>query len=263
MTRPGTPTTLSAGAPVAEPRAASLRNGRTTLRAIQAELRVSDGELRFTYDAAGRRDASPHRYGHGPLPELGCERPPHRPSLTTPGAPGQRNLLLQHRAYAYRADGYVTEVRELTSGTRRYDLDVMGRVTGVRGHGWTETYAYDASGNLAHASAPAHDAAGDQEIPKPFLVRRSGRTSYEYDAQGRLVRETRKLLNGQQRIWTLAWNAEGPSHRGNDTGGRALALRIRSARSPHVQVPSPRGWFRDRSHSLHLGRHPTRRTAGP
>lgn len=33
--------------------------------------------------------------------------------------------LLQHRTYAHQADGCVTEIRELTSGTRRFDLDGM------------------------------------------------------------------------------------------------------------------------------------------
>ncbi|MEU8903654.1 RHS repeat-associated core domain-containing protein [Streptomyces mirabilis] len=171
-----------------------------------AELRVADGELRFTYDAAGRETRRLIGTDTALSQSWDASDRLTAQSLTTRGAEAA-DLLLQHRAYAYRADGYVTEVRELTSGTRRYDLDVMGRVTGVRGHGWIETYAYDTSGNLAHASAPAHDAAGDHES-EGTLVRRSGRTSYEYDAQGRLVRKTRKLLNGQQRIWTLTWNAE-------------------------------------------------------
>lgn len=40
------------------------------------------------------------------------------------------------------------------------------------------------------------------------VVRSAGRTSYEHDAEGRLVRRTRKLLNGQTRTWTYTWNAE-------------------------------------------------------
>jgi hypothetical protein len=49
-------------------------------------------------------------------------------SLTsTSGATGADHHL-QHRTYAYRADGHLTEIRELTSGTRRFDPDGIGRV---------------------------------------------------------------------------------------------------------------------------------------
>jgi RHS repeat-associated protein len=47
--------------------------------------------------------------------------------------------------------------------------------------------------------------------PREFdgtLIRRSGRTRYEHDAQGRLIRKTVALLNGQRREWTFTWNAE-------------------------------------------------------
>lgn len=47
---------------------------------------------------------------------------------------------LQHRTYTYRPDGYVTQIRELTAGTRNFTVDPMGRVTGVQAHGWTEKY---------------------------------------------------------------------------------------------------------------------------
>ncbi|MFF7421347.1 hypothetical protein [Streptomyces smyrnaeus] len=115
--------------------------------------------------------------------------------------------LLQHRTYTYRPDGYVTEIRELTSGTRRFDLDTMGRVTGVQAHGWTEKYAYDAAGNQSRAEAPAHPSPGEREHDGT-LVRRAGRTTYEHDAAGRVIRKTRKLLNGQTRTWTYTWNVQ-------------------------------------------------------
>ncbi|MCZ0988710.1 DUF6531 domain-containing protein [Streptomyces diastatochromogenes] len=170
-------------------------------------LRSPVGELHFAHDPAGRETER----------RLGTEvrlaqswNPRNlltRQSLTSgPEADGV-DRLLQHRTYTHRADGYLTEIRELTSGTRRFDLDGMGRVTGVRAHGWTETYAYDAAGNLADATAPAHDAPGEREFDGT-LVRSAGATAYEHDAQGRLVRRTRRLLNGQSRTWTYVWNAE-------------------------------------------------------
>jgi YD repeat-containing protein len=115
--------------------------------------------------------------------------------------------LLQHRAHTYRPDGYLTEIRELTTGTRRFDLTATGRVTAVRAHGWSETYAYGTAGNLTHATTLGQPVEGDREFTGT-LIRRAGRTRYEHDTQGRLVRETLSLLNGRKRQWTYAWNAE-------------------------------------------------------
>ncbi|MEU9011369.1 DUF6531 domain-containing protein [Streptomyces sp. NPDC048479] len=168
------------------------------------ELRSDAGSLSFTYDAAGRE--TERRLGEDVTLSQTWDATDRLATQSLTARSEDADRLLQHRAYAYREDGYLTEIRELTSGTRRFDLDRMGRVTGVRAHGWTETYAYDVAGNLAHATAPAHDAPGDREF-EGTLIRRAGRTSYEHDTQ-RLIRKTRKLLNGQQRTWTYAWNAE-------------------------------------------------------
>ncbi|GHJ37008.1 RHS repeat domain-containing protein [Streptomyces sp. TS71-3] len=83
----------------------------------------------------------------------------------------------------------------------------MGRVTGVRAFGWREEYAYDGSGNVTEAEAPAHRSPGTRDFAG-LMLRRAGRTSYAYDGQGRLIRKTRKLLNGKRKTWTYAWNAE-------------------------------------------------------
>ncbi|MFI1337430.1 hypothetical protein ACH4U7_46525 [Streptomyces sp. NPDC020845] len=39
-------------------------------------------------------------------------------------------------------------------------------------------------------------------------MRRAGRTTYEHDAAGRLIRKACKLPSGQTRSWTYAWNAQ-------------------------------------------------------
>jgi RHS repeat-associated protein len=49
------------------------------------------------------------------------------------------------------------------------------------------------------------DAAGPRVLDG-FLLRGAGRSSYEYDSLGRLVREVRRTLSGQRRIWTYSWN---------------------------------------------------------
>ncbi|WP_404816550.1 RHS repeat domain-containing protein [Streptomyces thermolineatus] len=95
----------------------------------------------------------------------------------------------------------------MASGTRRFDLTPTGRVTAVTGHGWSETYAYDSLGNITRAQVTAHTSPEEREFTGT-LIRRAGRTLYEHDAQGRLIRRTRKLLNGQRLTWTFSWNAE-------------------------------------------------------
>ncbi|WP_413787948.1 DUF6531 domain-containing protein [Streptomyces murinus] len=165
-------------------------------------LRSPTGALDFVHDAAGRETRR----------DLGT-RATLTQTWTTTGLLTKQTLtaapdrLLQHRTCTHRADGHLTEIRELTSGTRRFDLDGAGRVTRTRAHGWSETYTYDAVGNLVHAISPGHEAAGERRFDGT-LVRTAGRSSYDYDAEGRLVRRTRKLLNGQIRAWTYTWSAE-------------------------------------------------------
>ncbi len=181
------------------------------------EFRSESGTVKLTYDATGR-EVERHIGNSTSLVQSWDEADRLTTQsltrhLSSPAAPGAvataptAGHLLQHRTYAYRADGYLTEVRELTAGTRRFTLDTTGRVTGVQAHGWTETYAYDTTGNLTHATAPAHASPGDRSFDGTRL-RRAGRTSYEYDGQGRLMRKTRRLLSGQKRVWTYVWGAE-------------------------------------------------------
>ena len=166
-----------------------------------ASLTTADHELAFTYDAAGREV---HRAVGGVALSQSWNETDR---LTAQQVTGPGTDLLQHRTYTYRPDGYVTEIRELTTGTRHFALDPMGRVTGVQAHGWTERYAYDAAGNQTEAEAPGHASPGDRDV-SGTLVHRAGRTTYTYDAAGRTTRKSRRLLNGQTRTWTYTWNAE-------------------------------------------------------
>ncbi|MFJ2403372.1 DUF6531 domain-containing protein [Streptomyces xanthochromogenes] len=169
------------------------------------QLTSDSGTLSFAYDASGRE--TERRIGGGAVLRQSWDSA-HRLTLQTLDSVSDgAQRLLQYRAYTYRPDGYLTEIRELTTGTRKFDLDAMGRVAGVQAHGWTETYVYDTAGNLTHASAPAHPSPGDREFDRN-LIRRAGRTTYTHDAQGRINRRTRKLLNGQRRTWTYTWNVE-------------------------------------------------------
>ena len=158
--------------------------------------------LTFAYDEAGRETA--RTVGAVTLSQS-WDAADRLTAQRVTGGDGQDPI--QHRTYRYRPDGCLTEVRDLTAGTRRYDLDRTGRVRGVQAHGWTEWYAYDETGNLTEASAPNHPEPGPREFTGT-LIRRAGRTRYEHDAAGRLIRSTRKLLDGRTRTWTYRWNAE-------------------------------------------------------
>ncbi|MFG3259083.1 putative T7SS-secreted protein [Streptomyces sp. NPDC048172] len=222
--------------------AAEVTVKRDALGRVLAET-VNSRTVSYTYDAAGRRISRTTPSGHTSTWEYdGAYRPL---SLTTDGGSlsfnhdaagretrreltewvslsqswdtsgrltqqrvqGSGEEILQHRSYTRRPDGYITEIRELTTGTRRFDLDRVGRVTGVQAHGWTERYAYDLAGNQSHVEGPGHPTAGEREH-SGTLICRAGRTRYEHDAAGRLIRKTRRHLNGQTREWTYTWNAE-------------------------------------------------------
>ncbi|CAG7640649.1 RHS repeat-associated core domain-containing protein [Actinacidiphila bryophytorum] len=169
-------------------------------------LATESGSLRFTHDAAGREveravgDAAVLRQTWDATDKLTSQSLADGPSSTAVAT-------LQHRTYTYRDDACLSEIRELTSGTRHFDLDAVGRVTGVRAHGWAESYAYDAGGNVTRAAAPGHAAPGARQFTGT-LIRHAGRTTYEHDAQGRLIRRTRRLLSGGRKVWTYTWNAE-------------------------------------------------------
>lgn len=193
------------------------RTSRTTPAGVRSEwsydpagrptgLSRGDGALAFAYDAAGRE--TERRIGDATTLTQAWDKANRltTQTLATHGA-NEPDRLLQQRTYAYRPDGYLTEIRELTTGTRRFALDPIGRVTDVQAHGWSERYAYDRTGNQTHADAPHHPTTGERSYDGA-LIRRAGRTTYEHDAAGRLIRRTRKLLNGQTRTWTYTWNGE-------------------------------------------------------
>ncbi|MFF2404831.1 putative T7SS-secreted protein [Streptomyces goshikiensis] len=168
-------------------------------------LRTAGSQLDFRYNAVGREIS--RTFGDDIVLTQTWDVVDRLTTQSLTSHPDAGQTLLQHRSYAYRADDHVTEIRELTNGTRRFDLDPVGRVKAVHAYGWTERYAYDDLGNLAHTSVPNHPANGDHEL-SGTLIRRVGRTLYEHDGQGRLVRRVRKLLSGQRRTWTFTWNAE-------------------------------------------------------
>ena len=167
-----------------------------------AKLTSAAGSISFTYDPAGREI----KRSLGPGLELAHDwDATGRLSAQVITAADGEELL--HRTYTHRADGHVTSVND--GGVHRaYELDDTGRITGVHADGWKETYAYDAAGNLTHSTTPTGSEANGDRQYTGTLVQRAGRNTYEHDAEGRVVRHTRRLLNGQTRIWTYTWSAD-------------------------------------------------------
>ncbi|MCX4783525.1 putative T7SS-secreted protein [Streptomyces sp. NBC_01264] len=115
------------------------------------------------------------------------------------------------RAYVYRADGHLTSVADRLAGTRTFDLDGIGRVTGVHARDWTERYAYDASGNQTSASWPSRHPGSEATGPRTYTgtsLTRAGDVRFEYDALGRVTLRQKTRLSRKPDTWRYTWDPE-------------------------------------------------------
>ncbi|MFC6066479.1 RHS repeat-associated core domain-containing protein [Streptomyces ochraceiscleroticus] len=169
-------------------------------------LETAGHHITFSYDAA-HREISRRLPGDVTLTHAwdGADRLTEQQASR--GA-GESATLLQHRTYSYRADGVPTSVSDLATGTRRFTLDPLGRVTGVDGGRWTERYTYDGIGNIVRARTPGMDDGDQERAYAGTRIQRTGRTVYERDGEGRIIRTVRRLLNGQKRIRSYTWNSQ-------------------------------------------------------
>ncbi|QFU86365.1 DUF6531 domain-containing protein [Amycolatopsis sp. YIM 10] len=119
-------------------------------------------------------------------------------------APASRARLLQQRRYHYRLDGQVAAIGDQLTGDRWFDLDPAGRVTGVSGPGWTESYRYDGVGNIVEGSGDEPGA----RVHTGTLLTEAGGTRFRYDAQGRVVLRQRKRLSRKPDTWHYEWDAD-------------------------------------------------------
>ena len=184
---------------------------------LPVSLAGTAGALSFEHDAAGRettRHLGPAASLTSTYDELGRVTGQGVWRLDQPGTSEQPGSAakwraLQSRAFTYRADGTPTRIEDQLRGPRGFELDPVGRVTAVDAATWRETYAYDALGNLTNSAAPSAepDSEGEREI-SGTLTRRAGRTRYEHDAAGRLVRRFRVTLSGRLKEWLYTWDAE-------------------------------------------------------
>ena len=148
-------------------------------------------------------------------------------SLSGPNAHGHDDVspaMVAGRAWAWRADNTVSVVNDVLAGVARFDVDVLGRVTGVTRDkssiaaqagastsdaSASESYGYSAAGMLTGIAAPelgAQDTVGGVALARSArsaqakdtaqsagvetrgtLVTRVGKTSYTYDKLGRVT----------------------------------------------------------------------------
>ncbi|WP_078894109.1 DUF6531 domain-containing protein [Streptomyces sp. CT34] len=209
---------------------AETSNGRTTTFSYDvlgrriSRTTPTGAVSRWSYDAAGRRtglDTSGHAlaFAHD---ALGRELSRTLGDITfahTYDALGRLTdqhvtsaaETIQHRAYTYRADGYLTGIDDHLNGARHFELDPTGRVTTVSAHNWTETYAYDAAGNQTHATWPDRHAAPEARGERAYTGTRvnvAGGFRYEYDAAGRTTLRQKTRLSRKPDTWHYSWDAE-------------------------------------------------------
>ncbi|WP_407561509.1 polymorphic toxin type 28 domain-containing protein [Streptomyces sp. 184] len=161
--------------------------------------------LRFERDAGGRERAC---VLDGSLSVEQRWDPVGRLHARTVSA-GERTV--QQRTYTYRGDGNLVAVHDRLAGVSRFDVDAVGRVTGVVAGDWRESYGYDAVGNVTRAAWPDHHADAAATGERTYAgtrVRGAGALRYEHDAAGRLVARTRKRLSHKPDTWRFTWDAE-------------------------------------------------------
>ncbi|MGW9068647.1 putative T7SS-secreted protein [Streptomyces yangpuensis] len=171
----------------------------------RTELTTAGRTLTFERDAAGRETV--RRIGDGLT--FASTYDAHGRLTDHLVSSAQRSL--QHRSYAYRDDGMLVAMDDQLSGSRRFELDAVGRVTGVTAVAWTERYVYDASGNQTQASWPAthpgREATGQRHYAGTTLTR-AGRVRYEHDELGRVVLRQKARLSAKPDTWHYEWDPE-------------------------------------------------------
>ncbi|MCK8616112.1 putative T7SS-secreted protein [Gordonia sp. C13] len=146
--------------------------------------------------------------------------------------------------YSYRSDGILAaSTSTLGAGRTDYRVDVLGRVVEATSPAGSEQFSYDATGNITdYAStgviSSSPEVHGDARFPFPevrgaidpllpevrgasraskgskgrrrysgTLLVDDGRTSYRYDAAGRVISMSRRRLSRKPDVWQYVWDA--------------------------------------------------------
>jgi RHS repeat-associated protein len=128
--------------------------------------------------------------------------------------PDAAATMVQHRNYVHGPGMEITATWDQVAGSRRFDLDRIGRVTAVHAQGWSERYAYNEAGDVVEAGWPAGPESGDdaqalgEREYRGTRLYRAGRTFYRHDDRGRTILRQHRTLSGQDRSWRYEWDTE-------------------------------------------------------
>ncbi|UJW34457.1 DUF6531 domain-containing protein [Saccharothrix sp. AJ9571] len=172
-------------------------------------LRTAGRTITFGYDQAGREVERLVDTGTILAQAWDASHRVAAQTVSTVAIGGRSAQVLSKRAYRYRADGFVSAIEDSFAGLRSFELDPVGRVTGVRSAAGAEQYGYDPAGNLAAGAWPGSvsEAHGRREFHGTLLTR-AGNVRYHYDAQGRVTHRQRKRLSAKPENWHYEWNAD-------------------------------------------------------
>ncbi|MFI9785490.1 RHS repeat-associated core domain-containing protein [Kitasatospora sp. NPDC051984] len=163
-------------------------------------LTAPGGALRFHYDRAGREVR--REFG-----QVVFDRRYDAMDRLTGQQVGAEGRLVSGQSWAFRPGGALAETTDHLLGTRTTGFDGRGKVTELTGANWREGYLYDPAGDLVGLQLPGSGDESGELTVAGGRPRQAGRTSYEYDAQGRLVRRTRRLLSGGEHTWQYTWDS--------------------------------------------------------
>jgi RHS repeat-associated protein len=172
-------------------------------------------QLNFGYDSAGResyRWISPQTAMTQVRDRLGrttARQLLRADSAVDPDTGQAAARLLEQRSWTYQADGTPSAVDDSFHGPQSFQLDARRRITAVQAATWSEACTYDAAGNLTQytdSRIPDSGTAGPREVDGT-LLRTAGRSSYQYDGQGRLIKAVRRTLSGGSKAWTYKYDS--------------------------------------------------------
>ena len=216
--------------------------------AVNALNRVSDESIgdstrrRFTYDANGERVSQTNaydettRYGldalrriasitvldrsnSGPTARRGFDAAGHVTRATDFGgvatdyvrdaqgrATSEISADIGSRATRYDALGLPATITDARGQTTTFERDALGRPTRItHADGQSASLRYDLSGAAYNAAgSPQASVGGLSE-----MTDRSGTTTYQRDAFGRVVRKTQQLANGMTHVLATSYTAAG------------------------------------------------------
>jgi RHS repeat-associated protein len=116
---------------------------------------------------------------------------------------------LVHRVYRRESTGAVRAIEDSHWGGAEFSYDPTDHLRqALRPLGASEQFEYDPAGNLTHVRR-AGPRPADVDIPhRPGnRIERAADATYQYDAQGRVVRMTRGGGERPAEVWEYVWNA--------------------------------------------------------